>query len=344
MEDQHPTVPSWTPEPPPRRRRFGPGLLAAAMAVLLLFGGAGLYAARQTAARSAGAGSPEAAASGLLAAVGAKDPDRAARYLDGDERLLLATYRGRLLAALAGQNVAGLSARDLQFRRVGGAPGVAVLELAGGTVTVAAPNGTKVELPVAALDQRLAEQTKGAVTAVRVVTVRSGDRWHVSLLATAAEQARHAARAGQPDYARLAAVRAAPGAGSPEAAARGLAAALSTDPAGAYERLAPAERAVYDAYGQVLAAARGLALRPGQAKVSGLRVRDERVADGVVRVRLVGGRVDLRGLPGTPATVPLDRAAETPYLVTIQRDGTWYPSLSFTITDWLLAHPQRERP
>ena len=62
MTDQHPTVPSWTPEPPPaRRRRLGPGLLAAAIAVLLLFGGVGLVAARQSASTAQGASSPEAA-------------------------------------------------------------------------------------------------------------------------------------------------------------------------------------------------------------------------------------------------------------------------------------------
>ena len=53
MTDQHPTVPSWTPEPPPARRTgLAPGLVAGLIAVLLLFGGVGLYAARQTASTS----------------------------------------------------------------------------------------------------------------------------------------------------------------------------------------------------------------------------------------------------------------------------------------------------
>jgi len=30
--------------------------------------------------------------------------------------------------------------------------------------------------------------------------------------------------------------------------------------------------------------------------------------------------------------------------VTIQRDGTWYPSLVFTVTDWMLTRTERERP
>jgi hypothetical protein len=65
VTDQHPTVPTWTPEPPPAtRRRLGPGLLAALIAVLLLFGGVGLYTARQVAGTAQGASSPEAAAAG----------------------------------------------------------------------------------------------------------------------------------------------------------------------------------------------------------------------------------------------------------------------------------------
>jgi hypothetical protein len=30
--------------------------------------------------------------------------------------------------------------------------------------------------------------------------------------------------------------------------------------------------------------------------------------------------------------------------MTIQQDGTWYPSLVFTITDWMLTRAERERP
>ena len=33
-----------------------------------------------------------------------------------------------------------------------------------------------------------------------------------------------------------------------------------------------------------------------------------------------------------------------PYVVTIRRDGTWYPSLVFTVTDWMLNRAERERP
>jgi hypothetical protein len=31
-------------------------------------------------------------------------------------------------------------------------------------------------------------------------------------------------------------------------------------------------------------------------------------------------------------------------VVTIQRDGTWYPSLVFTVTDWMLNRAEREHP
>ena len=55
--------------------------------------------------------------------------------------------------------------------------------------------------------------------------------------------------------------------------------------------------------------------------------------------RLVGGMLN--------GSLPLDRAAakdQAPYVVTIRRDGTWYPSLVFTVTDWMLHRAERERP
>ncbi|HEX8135718.1 MAG TPA: hypothetical protein VF880_20090, partial [Actinomycetes bacterium] len=41
---------------------------------------------------------------------------------------------------------------------------------------------------------------------------------------------------------------------------------------------------------------------------------------------------------------PADWNGPVPYVVAIRRDGTWYPSLSFTVTDWLLAQAEREHP
>jgi hypothetical protein len=233
---------------------------------------------------------------------------------------------------------------------VAGSADVAVLELAGGSVTLSGPGGQSLQLPVDELDKRLAQQTHGAVSAVRLVTVRSGGRWRVDLLASAAEQARLAARGGQPDYQLLAGTAPGKGAASPDAAVRGLAAAVAADPTSAIDWLAPDERAVAAAYRAALLARRPeLGLRPGNLRVRDLRLRDEPVAAQVVRVRLLGGQLLLRGLPGAPSSVPLDRAGRqagaTPYVVAVQRGGAWYPSLEFTAADWLVSHPPtRERP
>jgi hypothetical protein len=365
VDDQHPTVPTWTPAPPPEgRRRLGPGLLVVVIAAVLLFGGIGLFAARQLSATGAGGGSPEAAATGLLAALDRKDLGRAAQYLDEEERLLVGTYRDRLVAVLAGRltgttgdPVADLdfTARDVRFRRVAdtGGDGAAVVELAAGTIGGRDPRGAKLELPAEELNRRLAEQTKGAVTALRVVTVRDGDRWQVSLLATAAEYARAAARGGQPDWALLARQpdQATPGAASPEAAVRDLAAAVETNPDAALDRLAPGERRVLRAYQRSAPAGAGDRLGELGLSVQGLTTRAERVADGVVRVHLTGGTVQRRpggagqdpGAPFDLGRLDADRDVE-PYLVTIERDGTWYPSLVFTVTDWMLTRTERERP
>ncbi len=79
-------------------------------------------------------------------------------------------------------------------------------------------------------------------------------------------------------------------------------------------------------------------------QVEGLQTRTEQVADGVARVQATAGRL-AAGMPGE--TVDLSRATakdQAPYVVTIQRDGTWYPSLVFTATDWILNRAERERP
>ena len=104
----------------------------------------------------------------------------------------------------------------------------------------------------------------------------------------------------------------------------------------AVDRLAPGERQVLRAYRQSApAAAMDRLTDPGKLGLSlkGLTTRSERVADGVTRVHLTGGNLRQLGPEVTD-----------PYVVTIRQDGTWYPSLVFTVTDWLLAHPQRERP
>jgi hypothetical protein len=359
VTDQHPTVPSWIPEPPPpaRRRLLGPGLVAGLIAALVLFGGVGLFAARQTASTASGAASPEAAATGLLDALASQDLDRAARYLDDEEALLVATYRDRVTDALARQLGAPnatptsgvqLSARDVRFQRVAGLGGadVGVVELAGGTIGGRLGNGAKLELPAAELNRRLSDQSKGAIKALRVVAVRSGDRWRVSLLASAAEQGRLAAGAAEPDWDQLAGggQQAASGAASPEAAARDLVAALGRGQQAALQQLSPAERRVLAAYRPLLDRPELTPRAVGGVRVEGLETRTEQVADGVARVQATAGR--LVG-PMLDKPITLDRAAangQAPYVVTIRQDGTWYPSLVFSVTDWMLTRAEREHP
>jgi hypothetical protein len=360
VSEQHPTVPTWTPEPPPAtRRRLGPGIVAGVIAVLLLFGGVGLVAARQSASTAEGASSPEAAATGLLTALGQQDLDKAGRYLDDEERLLLATYGDRVTALLAGrmtgptgQPLSGLqlTARDVRFQRVAGLGGadVGVVELAGGTVGGRDARGAKLELPAAELNRRLADQSKGAVKALRLVTVRSDGRWRVSLLASAAEYGRlaaGAAGAAEPDWDQLAGAgqQATPGAASPEAAVRDLVDAAGRGPQAALELLSPAERRVLAAYRPLLDR-QGKMAQAGTVRVEGLKTRTEEVADGVARVRATAGRV--AGGPSHESLRLEDAVAngQAPYVVTIQRDGTWYPSLVFTLTDWMLNRAEREHP
>jgi hypothetical protein len=356
VSDQHPTVPSWVPAPPPTRRpRLVPGLVAGLIAVLVLFGGVALYAARQSAGTAQGASSPEAAAAGLVTALGAQDLDRAAGYLDTEEALLLGTYRDRLTGLLAGgmtgpsgQPLSGLqlTARDVRFQRVAGLGGadVGVVELAAGTLGGRDAKGAKLELPAAELNRRLADQSKGAVEALRVVAVRADGRWRVSLLATAAEHARLAARAAEPDWDRLAAAGPAadPGADSPEAAVRDLAAAAA---GGGHEaaaaRLAPAERRVLAAYGSLLAPLGG---PPTTVRVEDLQTRTEAVTDDVARVHATEGRL-VGALPSETVDLGGKRPdGQAPYVVAIRQDGTWYPSLVFSVADWMLTRAERERP
>jgi hypothetical protein len=359
VSDQHPTVPTWTPEapPPPRRRRLGPGLLAAVIAVVLAFGGVGLFAVRQMAGTTQGAASPEAAAAGLLTALGSQDLDRAAGYLQEQERLLLATYGERVTGLLArgvaapgGQASSGiqLTARDIRFRRVAGIGGaeVAVVELAGGTVGGRDANGAKLELPVEELNRRLIDQTRGAVQSLRAVAVRSDDRWRVSLLASAAEHGRLAAGAAEPDWDQLgpAGLPDPAGAASPEAAVRSLAEAAADGQLAAVERLTPAECQVLTAYRSLLAGEGGTSPRRA-VRVEGLQTRTEQVTGEVARVHATGGRL-LGSLVG--GAVDLRQAGEAgeqaPYVVAIRQGETWYPSLEFTAVDWMLNQAERERP
>jgi len=331
--------------------------VAAAIAVLLLFGGVGLVAARQSASTADGASSPEAAAAGLLTALGSQDLAAAGRYLDDEEGLLLATYRDRVTALLAGrmtgptgQPLSGLqlSARDVRFQRVAGLGGndVGVVELASGTVGGRDARGAKLELPAAELNRRLSDQSKGAIKALRVVAVRGGDdRWRVSLLASAAEQGRLAGGAAEPNWDQLAGTgQAAAGAASPEAAVRDLVDAAAGGPQAVLGLLSPAERRVLAAAYQPLLERQGAMPPVGNVRVEGLQTRTEEVADGVARVRATAGRLTGGAVGRSLSLEEATAKGQAPYVVTIRRDGTWYPSLVFTVTDWMLNRAEREHP
>ncbi len=342
----HPAAEAWTPAaPPPPGRRVAPGLVAAVIALLLVFGAIGVTATRHASGVGAGAGSPEAAADGLLAALDRDEPDasaldRAARFLTGEEHLLATTYAGRIakLAATAssgGQSpLEGLAfgARDVRFQRLGGARDVVVLEAVAGTVSVRTNRGGRLQLSLEQARQRLAEQTKGAVTSLRVVTLRSGGRWYVSLLASGLEWARLAGHGGPPDYGALTGAPAA-GADSAEAAVRALLDSVDEPFTAVAGHLVPDERNAVNAYLPSVPSAELdelLRVRSAGAEAPRPTGRTEQVADGVVRVYLSGG-----GEPG--AHGPHD-----PYVVAVERDGTWYPSMVFTGIDVTLTGAEQE--
>jgi hypothetical protein len=349
--------PAWSPlPPPPPTARRGAGLVAACIALLLVFGSIGLVSARRSGSNRSGASSPESAVTGLLAAldhdpIDAATLTRASRWLTGEERLLVATDADRFLKLANGPNGLpgggldqfALGADGLSFRRVGGATGVAVLEAVSGTVTVRAGGTGRIQLSLDEARRRLAQQTNGAVSSIRAVTVRSGGRWYVSLLATALEYAPLARSdvggassphtpQGQersaPEYAELARP-ATPGASSPLEAVRSLFAAVS-DPAGEpADSLVPEERNALRAY--VLK--RGLS---STAEIQRL-VRRDGFDLGSARV---AGSVETIA-PGI-AGVPLAGAGPDSTVVVIERGGTWYASMVFTVTDLLLTSVERE--
>jgi hypothetical protein len=353
-----PTVAGWGAAPPPARRRPGPGLLAAAMALVLVFGAIGLVAARSAGA-GAGGRSPESAANGLLAALDKRDLKRAAGYLQGEERQLAAVYTDRLTGLLAERQGAGklagldVTARDLRFNRVAssGDGRVVVLEAVDGIVGVRGPNGSQVQLPVAEARRQLAQQTHGAVSSLRLVTLRGADsRWYVSLLASSAEWGRLAGRASDADYGLLAGGNGAPGSASPDQAVRDLlAAAAGGDAAKAADRLAPDEARAAAAFRQPLLQRlnpdkSGMLFGEGgkhQLRIDGLTTRSEQLADGVVKVHLTGGTVRVTGKP--PASIG-EHPGEDLALVTIRQDGGWYPSLLGTAADAALAEAERAHP
>jgi hypothetical protein len=359
---EQPTLAGWGAAPPPARRRPGPGLLAAAVALVLVFGAIALVATRAV-GTSAGGRTPESAATGLFAALDKRDFERADDYLQGEERQLAAVYADRLTRLLAEQRASGgplgafdLSARDLRFRRAAGSGdgSVAVLEAVDGTLGMRGPNGTQVQLPVAEARRQLAQRTGGAIESLRLVTIRGSDRrWYVSLLASSAEWGRLAGKAGEADYGLLTG-GSLPGSGSPEQAVRDLlAAATDGDPAKVADRLAPDEARVADAYRQPLFGQLGLARqgalfgaergRQVRVRIDGLTTRNEQLADGVVKVYLTGGTVRVTGKP--PVSISDAMAMdERPAVVAVRQGGGWYPSLLGTMAEGALTAAERAHP
>ena len=356
---EQPTVAGWgAAPPPPARRRPVPGLLAAAIALVLVFGAIGLVATRAV-GTSAGGRTPESAATGLFAALDKRDLERAGGYLQGEERQLAAVYADRLTRLLAeGQTRVGplaafdVTARDLRFRRAAGSGDgtVAVLEAVSGTVGVRGPNGAQVQLPVAEARRQLAKQTNGAVDSLRVVTIRGSDRrWYVSLMASSAEWGRLAGQAGEADYGLLTG-GSLPGSGSADQAVRDLlAAAADGDAAKAADRLAPEEARVADAYRQPLFEHMDLG-KPGmlfggnpkvRIRIDGLTTRSEQLADGVVKVHLTGGTVRESGKPPVPIT---EATSNKGALVAVRQGGAWYPSLLGTLADAAVTAAEGAHP
>jgi len=354
----HPLGADWAPAlppPPAPRRRFGPPLLAAVMGVALLFGSVGLVAARAVGARGNGASTPEAAATGLLDAVNRHDLNRAATYLHGEERQLVTTYRDRLNQLLAGQGVATSSAnplstfdlttRDLRFQRVDGSRDVAVLEAVSGTVGIRGSNGVRVEVPIGQAKDQLAKASGGKVTSLRVVTVRRSGHWYVALLATGAEWSRLASGGAHVNYATLTADDATAGATSADGAVRAAVSALASDPVQALERLAPDERAVLHTYASAIQA---LKTKPSEPiTVENLTTKTDKVAGDVAKVYLTGGQIrgpdgQATALPNLPNTLGASGERQ-PYAVAVEQNGSWYPSLLFTLTDYALTSAQREQ-
>ena len=358
----HPATTGWQPVPPPARRRAGAGLVAVLIAALLLVGATTLVAARGSSAQH-GAATPEAAVEGLLAALEQPDLGEAARFLPGEEGLALRTYGERALALAtreAGGTRPGIIARDVTFRRVRSGPGAAVLELAGGTVGVRGPGGG-VGVPVQELNRRLAASSGGERRAVRVVTVRAGDRWYVSLLGTALELGTWTAGAWPVDEGLLGRELRGGGAATPEAAVLALVEDGRLLPPGRMvAALTPYERRVLGAYLGSLDGwddlgrlARGGEPAPGvpwarpgasdaveDLRVTDLSTRTEQVGEGLVRVYLTGATVEL---DGERRRLPRAGAGQRqPYLVAVRHGGAWYPSLLLTLTDHAVNEAERE--
>jgi hypothetical protein len=317
--------------------------VAGVIALLMVFGAIGLVAVRQSGGSTRnGASSPEGAVTGLLAALNHDPIDaatlkRASRWLTGEERLLVETEVDRFVQlannsqyGIPGGGLAqfAIGGDDLGFRRVGGGGGVSVLEAVSGNVTLRASGTGQLQLSLDEARKRLAQQTHGAVSSIRAVTVRSGGRWYVSLFATALEYAPLPKSGGPPEYGQLA-QPALPGSASPVEAVRRLLAAVA-DPLGEpTDLLVPEERNALRAY----------VLKRDLSSTAEIRRLLRRDGFDVTSAR-VGASAESIG-PGI-AAVPLTAVGHDSTMVAIERDGTWYASMVFTVTESLLTSVERE--
>jgi hypothetical protein len=345
-----PSTGAWKPGPPPppsSARRRGPTVIALVLAVLVLVGAAAAWGLRASVGSGDGAGSPEAAAQQLVQALADQDLDRAVELVNGVESRALEVYGDQLTGLLTDRLELGgqsgrptdLTATDVRFRQVAGSGDIAVVELSGGTFGA---NG--LELNAGQVNQRVSEATDGRMDAVRLVALRDGGRWRVGVLASMANAILTSAGVGPADPAVLLSGPTADGAADPKAAVRAVLDRLADgDASGAVARLVPDEARVVGGARAAAAAAPPPPGAPanwpdewlsgrlpgGGLRIEGLGLREEQIADVVVRVT-VTGRVAPPGQQ--PEPLPAEGVA-----VVVLRDGDlWYPSLVFTAVDQAL--------
>lgn len=272
-----------SPEPPapaPRRTRGATAAIAAGAAVALVAGVLALATLNQ-----AGKGTPEAAVQKLLDAVAGEDMLGALDALVPAERAVL----GDRLVDIAGElGRLGILSEDLDLGHIpGGDLAFADLKLQSEAITddVASVliTGTRMTLAVTVADLPLGSLTRplvdGAGDAIgspdpiepvgtRLVAVREGGDWYVSLTHSLADFLRRDAGLGAPDYAQAVVPR---GESSPEAAVRELArAAADLDVRRLVELAPPGEGAALHDHAPLFL---GLAERFASAvKADGLRV------------------------------------------------------------------------
>ena len=246
-----PVPPTWVepvdyavPTPAPglpaaARRKPGRRLAVGVVGVFALLA-TGLAVTQLTGAD--GAGSPEEAVQAFFDAVADEDAVGVLESLAPAERDLLVPSIRKLADQLDRvevsedvdlQKVGGvdLTVTDLELRTKGLHPDVAAVEVSGGTIAIAAKladlplgqalSGALAEEGDVDLDEQIDESSPIDLT---LVTVKSGDGWHVSPLYSLAEAARASSDAPVPDFGNGILAK---GADSPEAAVEAMVTAFN---------------------------------------------------------------------------------------------------------------------